>query len=284
MFRQITIIGPGLLGASLAMAVRQNSSATKIVVWARSHQSREKCRNLNWCDDIFESPEKAVVDSDFVLLCTPVNVISSLLKTIKPALKTNTLVSDVGSTKRLICEKAQNLFKDTSAVFIGSHPMAGSEQAGMENARADLFKGAACMLTPMAGTAAEMTQLLNRFWESLGMRVSVFTPQTHDAIVAHVSHLPHVLASTLCKYLAEKDSNWQTLGGGGLRDTTRIAAGDPELWKQILEQNRNEILQAITGFERKLDELKIALTENKTEQILEFLEQGKIYRDQFQQV
>lgn len=236
---------------------------------------------MDWCDAVFESPEEAVTDSDLVLLCTPVNAILSLLGTIKPALKADALVSDVGSAKRLICEKAQTLFKDTSAVFVGSHPMAGSEQTGMENARAELFKGATCILTPMADAPSEMTQLLSEFWESLGMNVRVFSPKTHDAIVAHISHLPHVLASALCNYLAQKDPTWQTLGGGGLRDTTRIAAGDPELWQQILEQNCNEILQAVAGFEKQLNELKIALTENNTEQILEFLKQGKIYRDQF---
>ena len=280
MFRQITIIGPGLLGASLAMAIRRHKLATKIVIWARSHSSREKCQNQEWCDVVFESLEKAVADSDLVLLCTPVHIILSLLEEIKPALKPNALVSDVGSTKTLICEKAQTLFKDTSATFIGSHPMAGSEQSGMENAHADLFQGAACLLTPMADTPAKPIQLLNDFWESLKMNVEIVAPQTHDSIVAHVSHLPHLLASTLCSYLAKKDPTWQTLSGGGLRDTTRIAAGDPELWRQILEQNRTEVLRAITGFEQQLSELKTALSESNAEEIHAQLEQGKRYRDQ----
>ena len=280
MFQQITILGPGLLGASLAMAIKQRALATRIFIWARSPESRKKCQTQEWCDDVFESPQEAVVGSDLILLCVPVHIIVSLLETIKPALATNALVSDVGSTKALICNRAQHLFKDSSANFLGSHPMAGSEQTGMVNASPDLFKGAACMLTPLADTPHTMIQTLSKFWKSLEMNVTTVSPEKHDAIVAHISHLPHVLASVLCNYLAEKDTAWQKLAGGGLKDTTRVAAGDPELWKQILEQNRTEILQAIDGFEQHLDMLKTALTENDSEGILSQLQQGKLYRDQ----
>ncbi len=280
MFQQITILGPGLLGASLAMAIRENSLAEQIVIWARSPESREQCRQQGWCDATFATPQEAVADSDLVLLCTPVNTIVSLLEKIQPALKKDALVSDVGSTKALICNKAHQLFQETSATFLGAHPMAGSDQTGMENARPDLFKGAACILTPLPDSQISTNQQLTTFWKSLGTRVTVVTPETHDAIVAHISHLPHILASALCSYLAQKDSSWQSLAGGGLKDTTRIAAGDPDLWKQILEQNRNEILQAIDGFEQQLNVLKTALTKNDPQEIHSQLEQGKVYRDQ----
>lgn len=281
MFQQITIIGPGLLGASLAMAVSQHALAKKVVIWAKNHESREKCRQKEWCDTVCESLEEAVVGSDLILICTPVHTILSLLEKIKPALATNALVSDVGSTKALICNRAQHLFKDTSAVFLGSHPMAGSEQTGMEHARPELFKGAACILTPLADTPSAMIQTLSKFWESLEMNVTTVSPETHDDIVAHISHLPHIIASVLCNYLTQKDRTWRTLAGAGLRDTTRIAAGDPELWKQILEQNRDKILQAINGFEQQLDTLKTALAETDSEEIFAQLKQGKAYRDQF---
>ena len=279
MFQQITILGPGLLGASLAMAIRKNALAKRIVIWARSSESRSKCHQQEWCDAIFESPQEAVAESDLVLLCTPVHTIVSLLETIQPVLKQDALISDVGSTKALICTKAQQIFKESPATFLGAHPMAGSEQTGMANARSDLFKDAACILTPLPETPTSKIQLLTNFWKSLKMRVTAVTPETHDAIVAHISHLPHILASALCSYLTKKDNSWQSLSGGGLKDTTRIAAGDPELWKQILEQNRAEILQAIDGFEQQLGALKTALTENNSEEILAQLHQGKTYRD-----
>ena len=279
MFQQITIIGPGLLGASLAMAVKASVLAERIVAWDRNAESLQKCQSQEWCDVGSESLEAAVAGSDLILLCTPVQTIPSILEQIVPALTGNVLVSDVGSAKAFICRKAHRLFKDSPATFIGSHPMTGSDQTGMENARPDLFKGAACILTPLPDTPETMTRTLITFWESLEMRITQVSPETHDAIVAHISHLPHILTSVLCSYLSEKDNYWQTLSGGGLRDTTRTAAADPELWKQILEQNRDEILQAIQGFEQKLDTLKTALSQNDSKGIFSQLEQGKIYRD-----
>ena len=280
MFQQITILGPGLLGASLAMAIKKRIPATKVVVWARKPESREVCRNREWCDAVAESPEEAVYGSDLTLLCTPVHTILPLLEQIQPALTEDSIVSDVGSTKALICNEAQRILKDASATFLGSHPMAGSERTGMENARPDLFEDAACIVTPLPYTPNTITQQLTLFWKLLKMHVTTVPPETHDAIVAHISHLPHILASVLCNYLSQKDDFWQTLSGGGLRDTTRIAAGDPELWKQILEQNRDEVLQAINGFEKELDALKTALTRNDATKILSLLKQGKTYRDQ----
>lgn len=280
MFRQITILGPGLLGASLAMAIRKNALAERIVIYARSAKSREKCLSSEWCDAVFASPQEAVVGSELIVLCTPVNIILPLLKQIQPALEATALVSDVGSTKAFICSQAQQIFKETSITFIGSHPMAGSEQTGMENARTDLFKGAACILTPVPETPDTDAQKLAAFWKLMEMNVTVVPPKTHDTIVAHISHLPHVLSSALCCYLSQKDPTWQTLAGSGLKDTTRIAAGDPELWKQILEQNRNEVLQSVEGFEKQLGLLKRALLENDTEEIFTQLNQGKTYREQ----
>lgn len=280
MFNQITILGPGLLGASLAMAVKKHLAIQRIVIWARSPESRTKCQKQEWCDAVFETPEEAVVGSDLVILCTPVQTIVPLLKQIQPALTENALVSDVGSTKALICRGAHFVFNESSATFLGSHPMAGSEQTGMEHASSDLFKDAACILTPLPDTPTEITEALSSFWRSLGMTISTFSPEAHDKIVAHVSHLPHLLASTLCTYLEKQESAWQALGGNGLRDTTRVASGDPQLWKQILEQNSNEILQAIDGFERQLNILKAAIIENDSTKICSLLKQGKRYRDQ----
>lgn len=279
MFRQITILGPGLLGASLAMAIKKHIPDTRLVVWARNPESRKKCRQCEWCDAVSESPEEAVAESDLTLLCTPVNTILPLLEQIRPALREGSLVSDVGSTKAWICEGAQRILQGASTFFLGSHPMAGSEQTGMENARPDLFKNAACILTPLPQTPQAVTQELTGFWESLKMQVTTVSPETHDAIVAHISHLPHILASVLCGYLSQKDDFWRTLSGGGLRDTTRVAAGDPELWKQILEQNHDQVLHAVNGFEQQLGAFKTALMQADSAEIVSQLKQGKAYRE-----
>ena len=280
MFQQITILGPGLLGASLAMAVKERGLASRVVTWSRRPESRAKCLNQSWCDAVLETAEAAVTGSDLVIICTPVQTIVPLLAQIRPALAEAALVSDVGSTKSLICREARSALEGHSATFLGSHPMAGSEQAGMEHAQADLFENAACILTPLDDASTEVIAQLSAFWDALGMIVSTVTPEKHDEIVAHVSHLPHLLASTLCGYLATQDDTWRNLAGGGLRDTTRVASGDPQLWKQILEQNSDEVLRAIDGFEQQLHQLKAALLNQDSLGVIKQLEHGKAYRDQ----
>lgn len=279
MFQQITILGPGLLGASLAMAVRERGLAPRISTWSRRPETRAKCLNQDWCDAVFDTPEEAVAGSDFIVICTPVETIAPLLAQIAPTLNAGALVTDVGSTKSVICREASSALSQTSATFIGSHPMAGSEQAGMEHAQADLFVNAACILTPLDDARPDAIARLSTFWEALGMNLSTASPEKHDEIVAHISHLPHLLASTLCSQLAGKDDTWRNLAGGGLRDTTRVASGDPALWKQILQQNSDEVLRAIDGFEHELQRLKAALNNKNSHEVTALLQRGKNYRD-----
>lgn len=280
MFQQITILGPGLLGASLAMAVKQRGLAARVVAWARRSESRARCLKQHWCDAAPTAATAAVAGSDLIIFCTPVETIIPLLHEIRPALSNGALVTDVGSTKSLICREARCILKGHTASFLGAHPMAGSEQTGMEHAHAELFESAACILTPLEDSSSVVIAHIHAFWESLGMLVSTVSPEQHDEIVAHISHLPHLLASTLCAYLATQDDTWRTLAGGGLHDTTRIASGNPLLWKQILEQNRTEVLRAIDGFEQQLHQFKTALLKHDSPGVVAQLECGKAYRDQ----
>lgn len=278
MFQQITIIGPGLLGASLALAVKSRGLAKRVHAWSRRAETRAQAMNASWCDATFETPQAAVEGSELVVVCTPVDTIAPLLETIAPSLGANAIVTDVGSTKSLICREARGV-ANGSLRFIGSHPMAGSEQTGMAHAREDLFEKAACILTPLEDAADTDIAQLRKLWEAIGMHVVSCSPEKHDEIVAHVSHLPHLLASSLCSYLADQDPAWQHLSGGGLRDTTRVASGDPTLWRQILEQNREEVIRAIDGFERELHSLKSALLNRDSLPLINHLERGKNYRD-----
>jgi prephenate dehydrogenase len=281
MFQQITILGPGLLGASLAMAVKERGLAAKVHSWSRRAETRAKCIGADWCDAVFDSPEKAVKGSELVVICTPVETIVPLVEQIAGALIPGALVTDVGSTKSLICREAKGALS-ADATFIGSHPMAGSEQTGMEYARANLFVGATCLITPLDESPAPAIAQISAFWEALGMLLATVSPEKHDEVVAHISHLPHLLASSLCSYLASKDKTWRNFSGGGLRDSTRVASGDPILWQQILRQNREEVLRAIDGFETELHELKSALLNQDTHAIKALLERGKHYRDGLQ--
>lgn len=278
MFQQITIIGPGLLGASLALALKSQGLTQRVHTWSRRAETRAQAINTDWCDAIFETPAAACSGSGLVVVCTPVDTIAPLLETIAPALEADAIVTDVGSTKSLICRQVRSL-TNNGLRFIGSHPMAGSEQTGMAYARADLFENAACIVTPLEGEADRDIAHLRQLWEGIGMQVVTCSPEKHDEIVAHVSHLPHLLASSLCGYLASKELSWQALGGGGLRDTTRVASGDANLWKQILEQNRDEVIRAISGFEDELHAMKTALLNRDTLELVTHLKRGKQYRD-----
>lgn len=275
MFDQITILGSGLLGASLALALKERGLCQRVHVWSRRTETRAQAIETDWCDAVFEQASEACVDSELIVVCTPVETIVPLLQQIAQSLSPDALVTDVGSTKGLICREAAG----TTINFIGSHPMAGSEHTGMAHARHDLFKDAACIITPLEDAINTEVARLQQVWEALGMQVVTTTPEKHDEIVAHISHLPHLLASSLCGYLDKKDAGWSQLAGGGLRDTTRVAAGDPNLWQQILEQNREEVLRAIDGFQSELYALKTALVDKNTPDLIDQLERGKRYRD-----
>jgi len=278
MFDQLTILGPGLLGASIGIAARERGLARRIVSWSRRTETRANCLSQTWCDAVRETAGEACRESQLVILCTPVQTIVPLLASIASELAPGALVTDVGSTKSEICREAQGV-NLPGAHFIGSHPMAGSEQTGMAHARGDLFEAAACIVTPLADSPTETVRAISVFWEALGMRVTHASPERHDEIVAHISHLPHLLSSALCSFLAHKDPSWQTLAGSGLRDTTRIAAGDPGLWREILESNRTEVLRAISGLEDEFHHIKSALANADSLRLSQHLQRGKTYRD-----
>jgi prephenate dehydrogenase len=157
--------------------------------------------------------------------------------------------------------------------------MAGSEKTGMENGRAELFHGAACLVTPLADTPEGEIERVVQLWSELGMLVTTLSPERHDEIVAHVSHLPHLLASALCGFLINRPEEWKAFAGNGLRDTTRIAAGDPVLWRSIVQQNRDEILRALVGFEEELQRFRAAIANEEDFRLQHLLEVGKTWRD-----
>ena len=280
MFNQITIIGPGLLGTSLGMAIKAKGLARKINAWARRPEVREACRRTDWCDaDHSEIPE-AVKESDLIIACTPVRHIEAVLAKIAKVASPGCLVTDVGSVKGAICQAAEKVFTSSDATFVGSHPMAGSEKAGMENASPDLFDERPCFVTSGKDISAESLELVSNFWKKLGMMVTVATPKEHDEIVAHLSHLPHAVASGLCHLLSNKPSTWRKLAGQGLRDTTRIASGNPQLWEEIFLLNREAVLSALKSFEKTCGLLHEALHTQSDSEIRSWLNAGKEYRDE----
>lgn len=264
------------------MASRRFSMAGRIHVWARRSESREACLSAGWCDHAFADPGESVVGSDLVVLCTPVDTIADMARDLGPYLDKGALVTDVGSTKSRICRHAARSVPE-GVCFIGSHPMAGSEKSGLANADANLFHGRACLVTPLDDAPAQVVDSLVRFWRSLGMEVTTMSPEKHDEIVAHISHLPHLLASVLSLQLSRHRESWQAFAGQGLRDTTRVAAGNPEIWRSIFEENKEELIRALDGFERELTAFRSLLLNEEWAQVRHLLEQGKRYRERLDQ-
>jgi len=277
---QLTILAPGLLGGSVARAARQRDVAQRIVLWTRRPESRLKLRAQPWCDAVADTPNAAVRGADLVVIAAPVDQIVPLARQIAPDLAPGTLVTDVGSVKNEISRLGHAALAP-HAHFVGAHPMAGSEKTGWEHSTATLFEHRTCFVTPLADTAAQATATVVEFWHALGAEVVTVAPDQHDEIVAHISHLPQVIASSLCGFLATKNPTWRHHAGGGLRDTTRIAGSDPQIWRAILEQNRDEVLRALSGFEDELHSLRTALAKRDYVEVAARIERGKAYRDQF---
>lgn len=279
-FAQLTILAPGLLGGSVARAARARHAAKRIVLWARRPETRLALRQQPWCDAVADTPEDAVRDANLVVVAAPVDLIVPLVRQVAPTLPAGALVTDVGSVKGDIARQGSAALA-RHAHFVGAHPMAGSEKTGWEHGTATLFEHRTCFVTPLPENAPAAVEGVAAFWRTLGAEVVTVGADQHDEIVAHISHLPQVIASSLCAFLARKNPAWRNHAGGGLRDTTRIAGSDPQLWRSILEQNRDEVLRALREFQDELHQFQTALANRDWLEVVARLERGKAYRDQF---
>ena len=276
----LVILAPGLLGGSVAKAAHARGLARRITLWSRRTESRLRLADQPWCTAVAETPEAAVRDASLVVLAAPVETIIGLARQIAPHLLSGAIVTDVGSVKGELC-RACHASLPAGRHFVGAHPMAGSEKTGWENATESLFDRRICFVTPLETTNAAATDTVVRFWDDLGSEVTKVTPDQHDEIVAHISHLPQALATTLADFLATKSPGWRNLAGGGLRDTTRIAASDATMWIEIFQQNRDEVLRAISQFQHELQGFQSALSNRDWPEVRARLERGKAWRDGF---
>lgn len=276
----LAILAPGLLGGSVARAAYDRGLARRTVLWARRPEVRLQLASQSWVGNVAETPEAAVAEAEVIVLCAPVDRIVELAGQVGPHLTPGALLTDVGSVKGQLCREVQPHVA-LHATFVGSHPMAGGEKTGWQNARADLFVGRPCFVTPLPDTPEEPVERVTRFWHALGADVVTLSPDEHDEIVAHISHLPQVLATTLALALADKPSRWRHLAGNGLRDTTRIAASDPDMWMEILRQNRDEILRALSHTQDELHAFQTALANEDWLELRARFERGKAWRDGF---
>ena len=261
MVGQLGVIGCGLMGGSFALALRQAGQVHRIVGHSRARASAERARALGVIDEVADTPAQAARGSDLVLLALPVSATGAVLATLRDALEPQALCMDVGSTKRDVVQAAAVALGDRLHQFVPAHPIAGSEQAGVDHADAGLYRDRLVVLTPEAGHDPTRVERARRLWESVGAHVRQMDPGSHDRAFAAVSHLPHLLAYAFFESIAgqPEGATLLDLAGPGFRDFTRIAAGEPAMWRDILLANRDEVLQQAAAFRAALDALEALL-------------------------
>jgi len=280
-FRKITIVGVGLLGGSIGLAARQRRLAGEVAGYVRRAASLPDCEQAGAVDYATTDLLAAVSEADLVILCPPLAQMRSLAERILPALKRNAIVTDVGSVKADVVRELEPLIAKSGAQFIGGHPMAGGEKTGVLAARADLFAGALNILTPTKKSRPPAIRKLERFWKSLGARTLRLDAAQHDLLVSRTSHLPHVLAAGLANLVLNPAGPpaQATLCATGFRDTTRIASGSPEMWRDIALANRKHLARALEAFTLELKKFQTALKTGDAEAIESFFSSAKTRRD-----
>ena len=255
MFRQLGLIGCGLMGGSFALALRRHGLVRRVVGYSKSPSTTERAKRMGVIDVAAESALLAVSGSDIVLLAVPVAASETTFRAIRDLVDPGVLVMDVGSTKRDVVDAARRALKDRVPSFVPAHPIAGKEVAGIEHADAGLYAGRQVILTPIARTRPELVQKATDVWAAIGAQVLKMSPENHDAAFAAVSHLPHLLAFAYFSAIARQPAgrDFLSLAGPGFRDFTRIAASDPAVWRDILLANREEVLKQSQRFRHTLD-------------------------------
>ncbi len=256
MIGRLVVVGVGLLGGSVALAARASGVAREIVGVGRDRQRLEGPLRAGLVDRIATDVAAGVDGADCVVLAATVGANERLLESIWARVPAGALLTDVGSTKRRIVTAAERLAAGRPLAFLGSHPMAGSEKSGWQVARADLFRGATVIVTPTDATEPRAIKGVSALWEALGARVSALDPETHDRTVAAISHLPHVVAWALVDAVGRFEPGALAFAARGFKDTTRIAASDPPMWRDVLLDNADAIRASLGAFRAALDELE----------------------------
>jgi prephenate dehydrogenase len=259
LFGKMTIIGVGLLGASLAKACKERDLVEEVVGYGRNRENLEKARALKIIDHCPADLAEAVKDADLIVLCTPVTTIIPLIQNMIASIRPGALITDVGSVKEPIVKEAEKLVPK-GVFFVGSHPIAGGENSGLEASTANLYQGAKCIVTPTDKTNNSALEKISALWQAVGMQIINLSAEEHDFVFGAVSHLPHIvvyaLMNTLGSLRTQDNREVTAFSGAGLKDITRIASSDPVMWRDICLSNRNHSLDLIDRFQNKLDEIR----------------------------
>lgn len=275
----LAVVGVGLIGGSFAAALRRAGAVSRILGVGRNRKSLGEAVELGLIDAAV-SLEEAAEQADVVLLSVPVGTTQSVLEALRPGLRDETLITDAGSTKMNVIRAARAALGDRIGQFVPGHPIAGAERTGPAAASGDLYQGRTVVLTPLDENSAPARRRITRLWEACGARVILMTPDTHDVVLASVSHLPHFLSSVYMWQVASAaDSDLRMeLAGSGFRDFTRIAAGSPEMWRDIFLANRDAMLSEVAEVRKALDRAEEALRAGDGAQLMDFLERAALAR------
>jgi len=278
-FNKIAIIGVGLIGGSLGLAVKAKGLAREVVGIGHHKHSIDRALWLGAIDRGTLDPSEGVAGADIVVLATPILSMAGLVKRAIPRLKNGCIVTDVGSTKSQLVKEMEGILPK-GIHFVGGHPMAGSEKRGVEQARKDLFENSVCIVTRTAATDTGSFDTVGRLWKALGASVVALSPPAHDRIVSFISHLPHMVAFTM---LASVDDRSLRFASSGFSDATRIASSDADIWKDIAISNSGEILKSIAAFKKNLSVLESAIRRKDGKALERFFKKARARREKLTQ-
>ena len=276
MFEQLGLIGCGLMGGSFALALKRAGLVKRVVGYSKSPSTTERARLMGVIDVEAPSALLAVSGADIVLLAVPVSATEATFKAIRHLVGPNTLIMDVGSTKRDVVDAARRVLQGNVGSFVPCHPITGKEVSGVEHADVDLYNGKQVILTPIERTFTVQLQKATDVWTAMGCHVLKMSPQAHDAAYAAVSHLPHLIAFALINGITgqEHGKDYMSLAGPGFRDFTRIAASDPKMWRDILIANREELLAQSKIFQQTLQSLEVLISSSNGDGLEALIEQA----------
>ena len=284
MFKQLGVIGTGLMGGSFALALKRAGLVQRVIGYSKSPSTTERAKKLGVIDDAAESALLAVSGSDIVLIAVPVAATEATFKAIRHLVEPGCLFMDVGSTKRDVVDAARRVLKERIGSFVPAHPIAGKESGGVQHADAALYQGRQVILTPLSSTDPALVQKAADVWSAIGCHVLKMTADDHDAAFAAVSHLPHLLAFAYFSAIARQPAgnDYLTLAGPGFRDFTRIAASDPAVWRDILIANREEVLKQSLRFRHTLDAIEHVMRSGNGEALEDLIRQSADARANWQ--
>ena len=281
MMNKICIIGVGLIGGSLAQAMIRTKHAKHVVGFGRDSQRLQAAQKSGVITDYTTDVKDAVNGANMVVIATPVGSFESILKSIQPHVDASMVITDVGSTKTSVIKVAESVFGSLPSHFVPAHPIAGKEKSGFEASDGDLFVGRKVIITPTESSSAEAVEAVKSVWQATGASVDMMSAASHDELLAMTSHLPHMLAFSIMNYLISQHPSASLYAAGGFRDFSRIASGDPIMWRDICLNNNEAIVKHIKGYRDTLDNLIDVIEDENTTAIEALFRDAKNTRDQW---